>query len=352
MNFKDEIQDLIEKSGMGLTGGFNGKTKVSMDDLDTDIQDLITKSKVVELRLPDAFKNARQYIAAPNPIFFKVLDDLLVGNNVYLVGEAGTGKTYLAEKAAQALKREYTTINCNQWTSPREIIGGETISGAKDGKLIEAWRDGKILILDELPKLDPNTAGMINEALAKSDKTGVDSEITTFDGKKIRKHPNFACIATGNTTGKTVSPRYGGNNRQDYSLIDRFSSCYYMIDFDRNVEISNVFTRVFNICDAIRDILIAEEADEILTLRTMLQMNRIYHIEMERELDNLTPVENGKTLRDSIESYLVVMDVDLANLIRERVDLRSFYNSYRDRDMYKKDLNDFKTGVARKAPTK
>ena len=208
MNFKDEIQDLIEKSGMGLTGGFNGKTKVSMDDLDTDIQDLITKSKVVELRLPDAFKNARQYIAAPNPIFFKVLDDLLVGNNVYLVGEAGTGKTYLAEKAAQALKREYTTINCNQWTSPREIIGGETISGAKDGKLIEAWRDGKILILDELPKLDPNTAGMINEALAKSDKTGVDSEITTFDGKKIRKHPNFACIATGNTTGKTVSPRY------------------------------------------------------------------------------------------------------------------------------------------------
>ena len=31
-----------------------------------------------------------------------------------------------------------------------------------------AWEKGGCLILDELPKLDPNTAGLLNEALAET----------------------------------------------------------------------------------------------------------------------------------------------------------------------------------------
>ena len=37
------------------------------------------------------------------PQFMKILDDLSAGNNPYLVGSAGTGKTTLGEKVTSAL---------------------------------------------------------------------------------------------------------------------------------------------------------------------------------------------------------------------------------------------------------
>ena len=100
--------------------------------------------------------------------FEKIVDDILLKNNVFLYGGAGTGKTTIANLVAQFVGLEVQTINCSQWTSPIEIIGGQTIEGYQEGKLIEAYRRGNMLILDEMPKIDPNTAGLLNEALAKA----------------------------------------------------------------------------------------------------------------------------------------------------------------------------------------
>lgn len=131
------------------------------------------------------------------PQFMKIMDDLSVGNNPYLVGSAGTGKTTIGEKIAYAIKGRaendgqelpFTIVNCNQWTSPIDIKGGQTISGYKEGALIEAWRDGKILILDEMPKLDANTAGLLNDALAKSARE--DAIIFNGNNEPIKKHRN------------------------------------------------------------------------------------------------------------------------------------------------------------------
>ncbi|HEX8548627.1 MAG TPA: AAA family ATPase [Cytophagaceae bacterium] len=310
--------------------------KITKENIDPGVLAEL-ESKTVRLELPTGgVVNVPR--AGTVPSFYKIIDDLMVGNNVYLYGEAGTGKTTLAENIAAAIQREYITINCNQWTSPINIIGGQTIEGYSEGALIKAWQEGKMLILDELPKLDSNTAGLLNDALAKSDRP---KGATIFNGKgdAIKKHKNFCCIASGNTTGKGTSQRYNGNNKQDLSLLDRFSGSFYEIGFNKELERSLLHKVVFDICDRIRDEIMRVSADEIMTLRTMLQVNKIYHLEMKRELGLISKVPQGKTLIDALGSYFGVMNRDKADLLKVNVNFDLFKNTYRDRGIFMSELN-------------
>lgn len=118
----------------------------------------------------------------PRRIFDVILSDFEAGNNVYLYGGAGTGKTYIVGEIADSINYKLITINCNQFTSPLDILGGQTIEGYQEGRLTEAWGNlfmpeinpktgqpysGALLLLDELPKIDPNTAGLLNDGLSK-----------------------------------------------------------------------------------------------------------------------------------------------------------------------------------------
>jgi MoxR-like ATPase len=292
------------------------------------------------------------------PFFMKVIDDLDCGNNVFLVGSAGTGKTTIAEKVAYArrgLKEDgkgrppFAIINCNQWTSPVDVKGGQTIEGYKEGAMITAWREGLELILDEMPKLDPNTAGLLNDALAKSAKKGA----IIFDGRNepVRKHDDFGCIATGNVLGKGLSGNYVGNNKQDASLLDRFSACTYHIGFNEGLESQLIYPTVLKICWDIRKAILKyeskdeddDETEDIISLRTMLNLQRGYELEMMREFGLSDPegnrydrVLNGKTLRDGLESIFYTMTKDKANKIKADTGIEGFYNSYKGRDQ--KDL--------------
>lgn len=326
----------------------------------------------------------------------KVLTDLIQGNNVYLYGFAGTGKTFLAEAIAkyEVGQKPYTII-CNQWTSPSTIIGGNTIDGWKEGTLIKAWRDGGVLILDELPKLEPNTAGLLNDALAKTGagykkcvawyngkldigneimfgkekegaikgkteiitvtddnpsiyiyvEKGKLKKITDTNGKMldirtdflksgqgiyfvptitdgmgelIPKHTDFKCIATGNTNLKSTDVRYGGNYKQDYSLVDRFNGSFYKINENKEAEIHNNYTFVFFISNKLRDILRGMDSEDDISLRTMLNFSRIYEAEKLYKMDSPFKIEGistVKTLKESIESFIDGMEEDNKKLI-------------------------------------
>ena len=308
----------------------------------------------------------------------QIISDLLEGNNVYLVGKAGTGKTYLAKGIAESAMGQPTyLINCSQWTSPIEIRGGQTIEGYKEGELIKAWANGGVLILDELPKLDPNTAGLLNDALAETaSQPKYDEEgkvipntipfIVNGRGEKIYKGQDvnskrlkdqyaklveennkkdkdqketlisedeyvnqqmdlkfrFCVIGTGNTDMMNVGNKYGGNQRQDYSLVDRFAGSFYYLEANPIQEMKLTYPYVFSVCDALRKFLDKRDATQSISLRTMLNFNRTFEQQYLYKLsspfadkiyDNDGNVIEPKTIEDTIESFLGMLEKNLRN---------------------------------------
>ena len=213
--------------------------KVKLSELDKSVMDEIKKNQLLTLNIPNYAQDLEvDKTTAQIPNFYEIIDDVVAGNNVYLIGEAGGGKTYTAEAICKVLKKDYVTLNCSQYTSPLEILGGQSVEGFKQGKLIDCWRNGKILIMDEMPKLDPNTAGLFNDALAKSSKTRAkdDAKINSAsaDEPPIARADGFGIIATGNIyPNEPPASQYKGNNQQDLSLLDRFSGSVYYTEFSK-----------------------------------------------------------------------------------------------------------------------
>ena len=107
--------------------------------------------------------------------------------------------------------------------------------------------DGCVLILDELPKIDPNTAGILNEALAKVKDFKYNEATNSYDPPTIRNGKNkvlplgnLFVIATGNVALNTIDPDYEANFKQDLSLQDRFIGSTYKVFVDYENEFNGV----------------------------------------------------------------------------------------------------------------
>lgn len=240
-------QGVDEKQVDGIIKKYIDTNKIQKNDLSNEVIQFIEDTKKYEIKLPEVDYRKTTSIF-PEPITSLILSDLLSKNNVYLYGGAGTGKTFIAEAIGEEmLNCKVFTLPCNQYTSPLDLIGGQTIDGYQEGIVTRAYgcldvpedKSGALLILDELPKLDPNTAGVLNDMLAKVRRgkgiTNGRQEIIerphTIDenGDKIFTK-QFYVIATGNILLNREDPAYSGNTKQDLSLQDRFAgSCYEFI---------------------------------------------------------------------------------------------------------------------------
>lgn len=258
-------------------------------------------------------------ISTTNPEHLYITDDYIVTHN-----------THISELIAQTLGIETQFINCSQYTSPIDIIGGQTIEGYKDGKLIDAVRRGCILILDEMPKLDSNTAGLLNDALARTSK-----DMTPENRRFVRTarpsdppvpiNPKFAVIATGNIyPNKEDVLKYVGNNKQDLSLLDRFSGSVYRIDYDENLDQKiSMLQYIYELCvknkgKAIREVLADKGYTNyaVMSIRTIGAFRSALKMEAQSIYVGNTG-RNGKVLWDAVDSYLTCFPDDVRKTIMD-----------------------------------
>lgn len=243
------------------------KLKIKESNLSPELKKLIGETKTIEVKVNNV-KTFGGQTGEDRRLIDVLLSDYEAQNNVYLYGEAGTGKTYIAGIIADRINYKLITLNCNQYTSPLDILGGQTIDGYQEGRLTEAWGNidlglnaknqpysGALLLLDELPKIDPNTAGLLNDGLAKikdavkvvelANGTTLEIQPTISNGKGQRiSRTNIFIIATGNSLLNEANKDYEANFKQDLSLQDRFAGSCYRITYNYKFEYEKIMTNI------------------------------------------------------------------------------------------------------------
>lgn len=337
-------------------------TKIGKNNLDSSVLELIGKTQSVQIinwqNVVVKTKDGKK-----RKIFDLILSDFEAGNNVYLYGGAGTGKTFIAGQIANALNYKLIVLNCNQFTSPLDIVGGQTIEGYQEGRLTDAFgftdargemnpRTGKfysgaLLLLDELPKLDPNTAGVLNDGLSKikdpsdraEDGREIPPTITNGRGVVIPKG-NIFVIATGNSMLNEADVNYEANFKQDLSLQDRFAGSTYELIIDPQYELDNLmsnikvkddlanFTFIFNFLFKLRNSIESNNftSRAFVSQRLMISMRDTYIAYRLNEMQGDKKIGSPKTLQIAVKTFLDLFTEQQRSVLEADVNVGEFFD--------------------------
>lgn len=163
-----------------------------------------------------------------NPVFEDVVTLIAAKKNVYLFGPAGSGKNVLCGQVAEALGLKFYYQNT--------LLTKFDLSGFKNAvgdfektEFFEAFTNGGLFMLDEVDNSSAEALVALNAALANG--------YYSFPGiGRVDVHPDFRCIAAGNTIGTGADAAYCGRYKLDASSRDRFQ--FIEVDYCPEIEYS------------------------------------------------------------------------------------------------------------------
>lgn len=214
-----------------LKGGNDDAARERIDALTAQVDALTaqvealknTPEKVHEIRLPE---KAEKVEGITHPKYDEVLAMIAEGENVYLYGPAGSGKNVLCAQVAKGLGIPFYYQNT--------VLTKFDLSGFKNAvgdfektEFFEAFTKGGLFMLDEVDNSTAEAMVALNAALANG--------YYSFPGiGRVDVHPDFRCIAAGNTIGTGADSAYCGRYKLDASSRDRF--CFESIDYCEEIE--------------------------------------------------------------------------------------------------------------------
>ncbi|WP_433465045.1 AAA family ATPase [Spirillospora sp. CA-128828] len=171
---------------------------------------------------------------APGPVRLgghahAVLPDVLLalgaGCHVLLVGPAGTGKSMMAQQAAEAFGQGFHALSLGPTTPMSKIFGYYDAHGHYHATPFRrAFEDGGLMLLDELDSGHPGLLAELNQALSLRSCAFADGMVTA--------HPDFRLVATANTYGTGGDRQYVGRQALDAATLDRFTIIDVPVDED------------------------------------------------------------------------------------------------------------------------
>jgi cobaltochelatase CobS len=156
------------------------------------------------------------------PILQHLLLSQTTGENLWLYGEKGTGKSETVRQFAANTGRGYCRINFNKFTTAEDFIGAVGLeNGAtvfKMGDFLKAFTTpATLILLDEITNADPACLAVLNGFMEAN-------SAVSYGGQVWRRAPNVLVFAADNTaTNGDESGRYAGTRTMNSALADRFA---------------------------------------------------------------------------------------------------------------------------------
>lgn len=227
----------------------------------------------------DGKKTTTKTQSVLDPNFENILHLVAAHENVYLYGPAGSGKNTIAEQIAEALGVEF----CYQNTlvTKFDVSGYKNAQGEyEETPFYKAWKNGGLFFADELDNSTAEAIIALNAALANGYYTFPNGS------EKVAKHPNFFCIAAGNTNGQGATEEYCGRYQMDESSRDRFA--FIEIDYNKKVE-ESICGGHLDILEFVRDLRSVAKSLQIKLIcgyRAISRLAKFYDIDTEFVLDS------------------------------------------------------------------
>jgi len=161
--------------------------------------------------------------------FETILSYMSNGINVYMYGPAGTGKSTIGEKVAEALGRKFYPESALR--DDIKITGYQDSNGVfHDSTFYRAMKEGAVYMIDEIDNSHPDVLTVINTAIAQG-------YFIFPNGELVRAANGFIVIVAGNTTGD------GGDGMYIRNVIDAASSDRFIqIEIDYDIEVEKAIT--------------------------------------------------------------------------------------------------------------
>ena len=226
---------------------------------------------------------------------------------VRLVGPAGSGKSYIPEQISKLLNKEaeargekpqpFRGVSCTAGASD-SIVTGRLIPWGEGGKFewiasdyARACMEGGVFLFDEMDKLDPNTASIVNWSMSSNTLLLPNNP----NQSSIPIHKNRVVMATMNTFGGGGDRMYTSSIQQDVATTDRFTAGTIFIDYDQKLE-----KRIMADLDALE---ILEWGWKVRKSIMTYQLRRVLSTRVMKDFAAEKAI--GGTMKDFKESYFL-----------------------------------------------
>ena len=223
---EEELKDAWEALEEARAEMTRSVTRFARDEAARVVAETVAETvpPVVEVRVAGAPDPVR-VSGHTHAVFPDVVLALGAGCHVLLVGPAGTGKSMMAQQAAEAFGQEFHALSLGPTTPMSKIFGYYDANGNYHATPFRrAFEHGGLMLLDELDSGHPGLLAELNQALSIRSCAFADGMITA--------HPDFHLIATANTYGTGGDRQYVGRQALDAATLDRFVVIDVPVDGD------------------------------------------------------------------------------------------------------------------------
>ena len=191
--------------------------KDKADAIAEDLKKLIWPVTRVQLIAPNGETNDIDGPVHPNfPLLLKMAQARDADGyhvNMFLSGEASSGKTTACKQLAKALDRKWYFNGAI--SMPHEMLGFIDAAGNYHRTPFrDAYEHGGIYTFDEVDRSDPVALLAVNPHLANG--------VATFPDGQIKRHKDCLIICTANTWGNGANADYCGATKLDAAFMSRF----------------------------------------------------------------------------------------------------------------------------------